>query len=185
MDAGKRREAASFQRASGKGHPGSRTGHPVSRGGAALRYKVYQAFALVRRVVSSAFARWAPRRTLGELGEQQAARFLKRAGLRIVELRRRSQFGEIDIVAVEDRTVVFVEVKTRRTASQGRPGEAVDRRRRQRLVRAASAYLKAHRLGHNACRFDVVEVVWPIDEKPQIAHYRAAFAAEGAFHLGR
>jgi putative endonuclease len=119
--------------------------------------------------------------TLGERGERVAAAHLRRQGLRIVARRSRVRYGEIDLVAVEGRTVVFVEVKTRRSDRHGAPALAVDAHRRRRLTRAATAYLKAHDLLAYAARFDVIEVVWPLDRRaPEVRWHRNAFAAEGA-----
>ncbi|MCG8448495.1 MAG: YraN family protein, partial [Pirellulales bacterium] len=108
--------------------------------------------------------RFAPR-TLGEAGERQAVRFLQRLGYKIITTRLRKRYGEVDIIAVDGETVVFIEVKTRRDAALGRPAEAVDARRQARLTRAALAFLKLHGLLEYASRFDVVEVVWPKDQR--------------------
>ena len=125
--------------------------------------------------------RWRPL-SFGERGEVAAARFLRRLGYRIVVTRRRLRYGEIDVIAVDARTVVFVEVKTRRSAKAVRPALAVDRLRRQRMTRAANAFLKSHGLLQRcAARFDIIEVVWPIDApRPTITHHVNAFPAEGA-----
>lgn len=128
--------------------------------------------------------RWLPVKgsgvTLGERGEQAAARYLRHKRLKVIECRRRSRLGEIDIIAVDGRTVVFVEVKTRRSEAQGRPAEAVHATQQARLTRAALAYLKLHGLLEYASRFDVVEVVWPRDHpKPEIRHFPNAFPAVG------
>jgi len=118
--------------------------------------------------------------SLGEQGERQAARFLRRLGYRIVATRHRRRYGEIDIIAVEDQTVVFVEVKTRRSEEHGRPAEAVNAQRQARLTRAALAFLKSHGLLEYASRFDIVEVVWPQDQKrPKIQHLSNAFPPVG------
>jgi putative endonuclease len=125
--------------------------------------------------------RWRPL-SFGEQGEIAAARFLRRLGYRIVVTRRKLRYGELDIIAVEGRTVVFVEVKTRRSAEAVRPALAVDALRRQRMTRAANAFLKSHGLLQRcAARFDIIEVVWPIDaSRPKITHHVNAFPAEGA-----
>jgi len=118
--------------------------------------------------------------TLGERGEKYVARFLRRLGYKILFTRYRLRYGEIDILAVDGETVVFVEVKTRRNPNQGRPAEAVDAYRQARLTRAALAFLKANRLLEYASRFDIVEVVWPADQKhPAIRHIQNAFPAVG------
>lgn len=118
--------------------------------------------------------------TLGEKGERHAARFLRRRGYRIVATRRRLRYGEIDVIAVDGTTIVFVEVKTRRSAAAGRPALAVDALRRRRMTRASLAYLKSHGLLEYPARFDIVEVLWPIDcRRPAIEHHENAFPAEG------
>jgi len=118
--------------------------------------------------------------SLGEQGERHAGRFLRRHGHRILACRRRYRYGEIDIIAVENQTIVFVEVKTRRSEQKGRPGEAVNHTRQQRLTRAALAYLKSHGLLEYPSRFDVIEVLWPANQRrPTIRHYRDAFPAAG------
>ncbi len=123
-------------------------------------------------------------RSLGERGERAAARFLRRLGYHVVTTRRRHRYGEIDIIAVDHttdgRTVVFVEVKTRRSDQLGRPAEAIDATRQARLTRAALAFLKSHGLLEYASRFDVIEVIWPAGaRRPTIRHIRDAFPAVG------
>lgn len=125
-------------------------------------------------------ARFSPP-TLGERGERAAARMLYRLGYKIVTTRHRQRYGEIDIVALEDKTIIFVEVKTRRTSSPGSAAEAVDAVRQARLTRAALAFLKAHGLLEYPSRFDVVEVLWPEDAKePTLRHIPDAFPAVGS-----
>lgn len=119
-------------------------------------------------------------RSLGEQGERYAARFLRRKHYKIVAARRRSRYCELDLIAVDGRTVVFVEVKTRRSVAAGRPALAVDAARRQRMTRAANAFLKSHGLLQYPARFDIVEVVWPLEaRRPTIVHHENAFPAEG------
>jgi putative endonuclease len=119
--------------------------------------------------------------SLGEQGERHAARHLRRRlKYTIVATRRRLRYGEIDIVAVDGKTVVFIEVKTRRSETGPRPALAVDEHRRQRMTRAATAFLKSHGLLDYPARFDIVEVIWPAEAKrPQILHHPNAFAAVG------
>jgi putative endonuclease len=122
--------------------------------------------------------------SLGEQGERSATRFLKRLGYKIITTRHRLRYGEVDIIAVDHETVVFVEVKTRRDASLGRPAEAVDAHRQARLTHAALAFLKSNGLLENASRFDVIEVIWPKGQKrPQINHLIDAFPAVGRGQL--
>lgn len=125
--------------------------------------------------------RWRLRNAdLGRRGEAAAADFLRGLGYKILEQTVRKKAGELDLVALDGRTVVFVEVKTRRSDGRGTPALAVDAEKRARLTRAALAYLKRHRLLEQATRFDVVAVVWPkADGEPQITHFRNAFEARG------
>jgi putative endonuclease len=97
------------------------------------------------------------RAALGRSGEAAAGSHLESLGYRILQRRYRTPAGEIDLVAEDDGTLVFVEVKTRSSLGCGRPAEAVDRRKRVRLRRAAALYLLRKR-EVRPCRFDVVEV---------------------------
>ncbi len=116
-------------------------------------------------------------RTLGQRGEALAARYLRRRGFRIVGRGVRTGLGELDLVAVDGRTVVFVEVKTRQSDQQGHPAEAVDLSKQRRLTLLATAYLKRHRLLNHAARFDIVAITWPDGHPPQVEHIRNAFDA--------
>lgn len=113
---------------------------------------------------------------LGRRGEQAAARYLRRLGYKIVARGSRGHIGELDLVAVDGRTVVFVEVKTRSSLDAGHPAAAVDNRKQQQLLRVAHAYVRRHELEQVGTRFDVVAVVWPPGErKPRIEHIQDAF----------
>lgn len=96
------------------------------------------------------------RRTLGAEGEARAAAHLARRGYRIIARNVRAGGVEIDLIAARPGLVVFVEVKTRRSAAYGSAEEAVDRRKRARLVRGAAAWLYEHRVRAGRVRFDVV-----------------------------
>jgi putative endonuclease len=126
------------------------------------------------------FADWFRAPPLGERGEDAAARFLKRKGYRILARHLDSPLGELDIIAVDGRTIVFVEVKTRSSDAAGHPADAVDDRKQQRMTRAALAYLKSQGLLKYSARFDVVAVAWPAGaRRPTIEHYSDAFAPVG------
>jgi len=123
-------------------------------------------------------------KSFGEEGEQAAARYLRRQGYRIVTTRLRQRYGEVDIIALDDRTIVFVEVKSRRRFDGSQPAEAVDIKRQQRLSRAALAFLKSHGLLENASRFDVLEVCWPREaDQPTIRHIQDAFPVAGKWQF--
>lgn len=123
----------------------------------------------------------APDKPLGLRGEDAAARFLRGRGYKIVARGDRSSLGELDIVAVDGRTVVFVEVKTREDLAGGDPLEAVDAAKQRRLSRVATGWLKRHGLLGSTCRFDVVSVHWPQGvRRPQIVHVERAFESAGS-----
>ena len=119
-----------------------------------------------------------PYSPLGARGETIAARYLRRLGYKIVSRGDRHRLGEIDIVAVDGETLVFVEVKTRSSHHFGHPVEAVDDDKRRRLTRLALGFLMRYDLMENAARFDIIAVTWPEDsKKPTIQHYKNAFEA--------
>jgi putative endonuclease len=117
---------------------------------------------------------------LGDRGERAAVRYLKTQRFRILAKQYRNSYGEVDIIAQDGRTTVFVEVKTRTSTNDGQPFEAVDLRKQEKLTRIALAWLKKHGRLEQSSRFDVVSILWP-DEKgePQIQHFRNAFEATG------
>jgi putative endonuclease len=121
-------------------------------------------------------ARWRRPDSLGRRGEREAERYLRRLGYIIVARSRRDRLGEIDLVAVDGRTIVFVEVKTRRSHEAGHPVEAVDEEKQRRLTRLALAFLKRKNLLNYRARFDIVAVTWPEGSKrPMIEHFQNAF----------
>jgi len=125
-----------------------------------------------------------PRKSLGQRGEAAAARHLRRQGCKIVARGRRLRPGELDLVAVEGRTVVFVEVKTRQSGDAGHPSEAVDPAKQRRLTRLAVTFLKRHGLLEYPARFDVIAVTWPEGRRrPEIEHFKNAFDAVGEWEF--
>jgi len=125
------------------------------------------------------------KKSLGQRGEDFAARYLQRLGYHIVSRQVDLRVGELDLVAVDNntdsgRTVVFVEVKTRTNTDAGSPAEAVDDRRQERMTRAALAYLKSHGLLEYPARFDVIALTWPDGARtPIVEHIQNAFPAAG------
>jgi putative endonuclease len=125
-----------------------------------------------------------PPKTLGRRGEDAAARFLKRQGYKILAHSRRLAPGELDLVALDGRTIVFVEVKTRTSADVGHPAEAVDAIKQRKLTRLAVTFLKRHGLLEFPARFDVVAITWPDKGgRPVIEHFKNAFDAVGQGEL--
>lgn len=113
---------------------------------------------------------------LGTRGERLAERWLLTRGYLILERNCRTRYSELDLVAVDGRTLVFVEVKTRSGLTHGSPVEAVDDEKQLRLSRAAVAYLRKHQLKQVAVRFDVIAIDFAAGPaQPRVQHYRAAF----------
>jgi putative endonuclease len=120
-----------------------------------------------------------PEKSLGRRGEDAAARHLKRLGYVIVARSHQDNLGEIDLVAVDGRTLVFIEVKTRTTHDAGHPADAVDEAKQRRLTRLAVAYMKRRDLLECRARFDVIAVTWADRGRPTIEHFQHAFEPTG------
>jgi putative endonuclease len=115
-------------------------------------------------------------RSAGARFEQFAAEFLQGKGYRILERNLRLARKEVDIVAADGDTIVFVEVKGRSSALFGTAAEAVGPRKQTGLARFAAAYLERNGLWSRACRFDVVAVGLSGGE-PVFEHIENAFGA--------
>lgn len=97
----------------------------------------------------------------GARGEEMAARWYRRRGWTVLDQNYRTRQGELDLVVSRQGVLAFVEVKTRTGQPLGRPCEAVDARKQQRIIAAASYYLMCHpQREEPTIRFDVLEV-WP------------------------
>ena len=118
----------------------------------------------------------AQKKALGPHGEDVAVTFLQKQGIEILQRNYRCPRGEIDVVAREGSTLVFVEVKTATTGEFGPPEGWVDSRKQRQVGRIAAAYLQEHRVADTDCRFDVVTVMGRQD--PSINHIRNAFWIE-------
>jgi len=114
---------------------------------------------------------------LGISGEKLAGETLERQGYEILATRYRTRVGEIDIVARDGATLVFVEVKTRTSADFGTPSEAVTWRKQRRIVTMARWYLTEKRLHGCLCRFDVVTVLCRRGGAPVVEVVKNAFMA--------
>jgi putative endonuclease len=117
------------------------------------------------------------RQRFGADGERAAERLLRARGYTIIERNFRCARGEIDLIALHRRCVVFVEVKTRRGGDARAPFDAVDARKQRQIVRAAEFYLAARRLIDRDVRFDVVSV-WHDGEQLRCELLENAFDGE-------
>ena len=110
----------------------------------------------------------------GEKGEALAVRRLKKAGYKIIETNYRTRLGEIDIIAKEGDTLVFVEVKSRRSAQFGNPKQSITVQKQKKISMVALCYLKTTGQSTARARFDVVTVISNRD-KPQVEIIKNAF----------
>ena len=113
---------------------------------------------------------------LGKTGEDLACAELEKRGYAIIARRYRRRGGEIDIVARDGPTVVFVEVKARDGRAFGEAVEAVTAFKRRRIVQLAIDYMTRHRLANRPCRFDVVSIHFD-SGRPEIEVFQNAFDA--------
>ncbi len=133
----------------------------------------------------------ATRKTIGLRGEQEAIRYLRKRGYKIIAHRERILRGDIDIIALDQRTVVFVEVRSKTSTERGHPAETIDTRKKQRICTLANAYIKQHRLEVYSFRLDVVTVLfsnsvqvqnrwffWHSGDSPTIEHFQNAFESD-------
>ena len=113
---------------------------------------------------------------LGKWGEKRSEKFLRQKGLRTLTRNFRCKTGEIDLVMVDsDRTIVFVEVKTRADESFSPSESAITSRKKTRMIRTARYFLAAGEIEDRPLRFDVVTVILGQKGPVQIRHYERAF----------
>lgn len=113
---------------------------------------------------------------LGQRGENLAVRFLKDQGYTIITRNFSCNLGEIDIIARDGKTLVFVEVKTR-TEDDPSPEAQVNSAKQHQITKAAKVYLSRYGVPKPPARFDVVAIVWPPNGEPIIRHIKSAFEA--------
>jgi putative endonuclease len=118
-----------------------------------------------------------PQETLGARGENAAAKYLRELGYRIITRNFRVEMGEIDIIARDGPTLVFVEVKTRVDDSIASPDEQVNEHKQHQITKVAKLYMSRYGSPRPPARFDVVSIVWPTGREPQITHKVDAFPA--------
>lgn len=120
------------------------------------------------------------RRWFGTRSERAAARYLKQLGYRILKCNYTCPLGELDLIAQDGRTLVFVEVRSTEADNTSAPAASVDAAKQRRLTRLALFFLKQKRLLGQSVRFDVLTLSWPeAARKPAIEHFKNAFEAVG------
>ncbi|MHC4886498.1 MAG: YraN family protein, partial [Planctomycetota bacterium] len=117
---------------------------------------------------------------LGAQGESQATQYLKDKGWDILERNLHVGGGEIDIIAQDGKSLVFVEVKTRQGDSHGQGAESITATKARRLARACNAFLQTYEGDYTACRCDVIAVQLAPAGEDRLEHFEDALDLEGA-----
>lgn len=112
---------------------------------------------------------------VGERGEAVAEAYLKGKKYRVIERNFRCRGGEVDIIARDGQTLVFVEVKARQTLNYGPPQLAVTPFKQRQISKAALTWLAKNKMEDQPARFDVVAITLPDHDVPEIEHIRDAF----------
>ena len=111
---------------------------------------------------------------LGTKGEGVAVDFLKKNGYKIITKNYKTPMGEIDIIAQDNKTLVFIEVKTRESLMYGQPFEAVNSAKKRKIAKVALLYLKRFKQQIPPCRFDVVSICY-VNDRSKCELIRDAF----------
>lgn len=117
----------------------------------------------------------------GAFGESLAADWLAENGYRVLDRNFSCKAGEVDIIAMQGDTVVFIEVKTRSSDRFGLPSEAVSVAKQRKLVKTALYYLQKKRLLDYMCRFDVMEIIADEENNSRINLIEDAFRYSGKY----
>lgn len=108
--------------------------------------------------------------SFGAFGEQLAEKYLIGKNYYILARNYHSRFGEIDLIASDGQSIVFVEVKTRTQHQFGTPLEAITRHKLSKIVKTSQFYLSQRNLHNQPYRFDAIEVILNSSEKPIVNH---------------
>ena len=112
-------------------------------------------------------------KAVGDFGERLAKEYLEKKNYNILKTNFRTRLGEIDIIAKKDDVIIFIEVKARKNLKYGRPYEAVNHRKMQKIIKVAQNYIAYKSQGDNQYRFDIIEVF--LSENDKINHIEDAF----------
>lgn len=112
------------------------------------------------------------RQKIGRLGEQLALGYLESQGFQLLETNYRYGRGEIDLIVISEKLLVFVEVKTRRDVRYGLPEENMSFRQQQKVMETAEHYLETH-VWKAPIRFDIVAII--LSSRPQVDHFEDAY----------
>ncbi len=118
---------------------------------------------------------------VGKIGEDAATKFFEDKGFKIIERNFRIRSAEIDLIVDDGETLIFAEVKARSNIRHGLPAEAVDFRKRKKIIEAAGVFLQNENFSERACRFDVVEVYLTGNKIEEIRQIENAFEVSEDF----
>jgi putative endonuclease len=113
---------------------------------------------------------------LGSWGEGAARRYLEAQGAQVLESNVRTAYGEIDLLAKEDGTLLFCEVKTRHTQTFGYPEESVTPKKQEHMRNSALDYLQSHEVLDADWRIDVISVERPPDQQVKVTWFKHALS---------
>lgn len=112
--------------------------------------------------------------TKGIIGENKAADYITSKGYRIISRNYRCKIGEIDIIAIKDHILVFIEVKTRSSNRYGYPYEAVNWKKQNKIIKTSMVYMREKRLLDYQMRYDIIEIY--LKGEGRINHIENAFS---------
>jgi putative endonuclease len=116
-----------------------------------------------------------PSQAFGQSAENLAEQMLRKKGYRILERNFRLAGGELDLIAEDHGTLVFIEVKARRGENFGGAPYAITTRKQQQIIKLAQCYLSKHGLTNKPCRFDAILMVEADQHSPELTHIEQAF----------
>lgn len=118
-------------------------------------------------------------RSKGFAYEQLAEKYLKQKGLILVDHNYHSKYGEIDLIMTDRDTLVFIEVRYRKTSNFGSAAETITRHKQKKIITTARHFLSSQNLWHYSCRFDVISINSPKNStKPELVWLQGAFDSE-------
>ncbi|MGK9368681.1 YraN family protein [Melioribacter sp. Ez-97] len=115
------------------------------------------------------------KRERGNLGEEIACNYLINKGMTVIDRNYHYGHGEIDIICKDNDTIVFVEVKYRKSLKYGEPEFAITKNKQRQIRKIAEAYLYEKKITDQPCRIDVITIVHEAGKEPALTHYRDAF----------
>ena len=114
------------------------------------------------------------KKEVGQRGEDLAVDYIQNSGYTVLERNYRCKLGEVDIIARDNDTLVFIEVRTRSSIDFGLPQESINRRKRHQISKVALEYLTRKKLKNIPARFDVIAISLK-GEKEKVEHFKDAF----------